>query len=115
MKIKEQSGFTLLEVIVTISIMIMFSSFGFTKLTQIQQDARENTDKIVAMNLANAANLYMTTNGSNTVSIEELVNSEYISTEPVPQSVNGGFNINILGSNITVEAGGKTFYPSDKS
>ncbi len=114
MKIKKESGFTLLEVIVTISIIIMFSSFGFTKLTQIQQDARVDTDKIMAMNLANAANLYMIREKSNSVSVDELVNKGYITTKPVPQSVEGDFNMTISGSDITVDAGGQKFYPSDK-
>lgn len=112
--IKNNKGVTLLEIIVSISILVMISSVGIVKVNEIQKNASEKADKVVSANLINATNLYLLDNpNTTTINITDLKNEGYISSIPKPQSKDGDFSIEVNKDNINILIGGEKFYPKD--
>ena len=87
---KRRPGFTLVEMVVVVTILGILSGLGFMKFDEVQRKAKEyELNKSV---------------------LEKI----YITTIPEPQSESDekGFIINISsGSVSSVEVGGKKFYP----
>ena len=119
---KKRAGFTLVEMVLVVTILGTLSGIGFMKFGNIQETSRKNADYVAAANLATATNLYITEHASNVefsaseqgkiISISTLKDKKYINYEPKPQSVEGSFIIEVLNNGeIQVGSNGKTFYP----
>ena len=109
-------GFTLVEMVIVIAILGILSSLGFTKVESILHRTREDTDYILANNLATAANLYLNDNYEEDGELEQykLISSNYISSIHKPKSVSNinEFTINIYNGSVeSVTAGNIKFYP----
>lgn len=114
LKMKKRKGFTLVEVILVITILGILSSVAFMKFGGVQKRAEENADYVAASNLATAINLAMSEKfiGSGTVSLDTLKNKGYITEIPKPQSVTSGiFEAEIKNEEIIVRLNDKQIYP----
>ena len=94
LKKKKRDGFTLVEMVIVVTILGILSGIGFMKFGDVQQTSRENADYVAAANLATAANLCLLENPSivsedgndKTIKISDLKDNGYINFEPKPQS-----------------------------
>lgn len=117
LKKKRREGFTLVEMVVVVTILGVLSGLGFTKFEGVQAKAKENADYIAASNLATAANLYLNDNSTSesTLDADNLL-GEYIVSVPKPQSVSevSEFTIYISDGSVTYVMAGETqFYPKE--
>ena len=116
-KMKKRKGFTLVEMVLVITILGVLSSVAFMKFGGIQNKAEENADYIAASSLATAINLALNdkTIDTSQVSLELLKSEGYISSIPTPQSIsNSKFEISVDKDSISIKVGDKIFYPKDK-
>ena len=116
LKKKRREGFTLVEMVVVVTILGVLSGLGFTKFEGVQAKAKQNADYIAASNLATAANLYLNDNFESDGKLDKskLVSNKYINSIPKPQSVSGvsEFTIYISDGSVTYVMAGETqFYP----
>ena len=113
-KNKKRRGFTLIEMVIVITIIGILSGIAVTKFSQVQKNAKESADYATASNLATAAMIAI--NDGKSVNISDLESGGYIQFEPKPKSVSGDFTIT-KGSDdsIKITAGGKTFYPKESN
>ena len=105
---KKRAGFTLVEMVIVVTILGILSGIGFMKFGNVQETSRKNADYAAAANLATAANLYLLENpnidvNNKTISIDELKKEGYINSIPKSQSQNKEFVIKI----VAVEEDGK--------
>ena len=105
---KKRAGFTLVEMVIVVTILGILSGIGFMKFGNVQETSRKNADYAAAANLATAANLYLLENpnidvNNKTISIYELKKEGYINSIPKSQSQNKEFVIKI----VEVEEDGK--------
>ena len=105
---KKRAGFTLVEMVIVVTILGILSGIGFMKFGNVQETSRKNADYAAAANLATAANLYLLENpnidvNNKTISIDELKKEGYINSIPKSQSQNKEFVIKI----VEVEEDGK--------
>ena len=105
---KKRAGFTLVEMVIVVTILGILSGIGFMKFGNVQETSRKNADYVTAANLATAANLYLLENpnidvNNKTISIDELKKEGYINSIPKYQSQNKEFVIKI----VEVEEDGK--------
>ena len=105
---KKRAGFTLVEMVIVVTILGILSGIGFMKFGNVQETSRKNADYVTAANLATAANLYLLENpnidvNNKTISIDELKKEVYINSIPKSQSQNKEFVIKI----VEVEEDGK--------
>lgn len=117
LKKKRREGFTLVEMVVVVTILGVLSGLGFTKFEGVQAKAKQNADYIAASNLATAANLYLNDNSTSesTLDADNLL-GEYIVSVPKPQSVSevSEFTIYISDGSVTYVMAGETqFYPKE--
>ncbi|HSQ88774.1 type II secretion system protein [Romboutsia sp.] len=114
---KRRAGFTLVEMVIVVTILGVLSSLGFMKFGQVQENARLNSDYVAASSLATATNLALndksvTKDSNGEVKISDLVETKYLRIEPVPQSEEGVFEIVVdSDSSITIKVGEIQFYP----
>ncbi len=117
-KDKRRVGFTLVEMVIVVSILGVLSGVGFMKFGDIQAESKKNADYITAQNLAQATEIYMSKYpGVVQVNISDLVDDDLIANEPIPQSVEvDSFTIVINDSKITINAGvNNQLYPKLES
>lgn len=105
---KKRAGFTLVEMVIVVTILGILSGIGFMKFGNVKETSRKNADYAAAANLATAANLYLLENpnidvNNKTISIDELKKEGYINSIPKSQSQNKEFVIKI----VEVEEDGK--------
>ena len=98
---KKRAGFTLVEMVIVVTILGILSGIGFMKFGNVQETSRKNADYVTAANLATAANLYLLENpnidvNNKTISIDELKKEGYINSIPKSQSQNTDFIIKIV-------------------
>ncbi|MCR8746141.1 type II secretion system protein [Romboutsia lituseburensis] len=121
LKKKKKPGYTLVEMVLVITILGILTSLGFMKFGQVQRNAKEKADYVAASSIATAANLAIQdgveVDGINQelsqISLKDLVEKKYLTKEPSPQSEKGQFVINIEDDTVVVKAGTKVFYPKD--
>ena len=114
---KKRRGFTLIEMVIVITIIGIISSIAVTKYSTVQENAKKNADYATAANLATAAMIALSDNES--ASIGNLASKGYIQFEPKPKSVKGNFVIETgdSGDTIIVKVGDddkNIFYPKPK-
>ncbi|MDK2585943.1 type II secretion system protein [Romboutsia sedimentorum] len=112
---KRKPGFTLVEMVIVVTILGILSSLGFMKFGQVQENAKLNSDYVAASSLATATNLALSDNKikvGDKVTPQILKDHEYISTVPKSQSKDADFEIAIeKDSQVTVKVGAVVFYP----
>lgn len=111
---KKRRGFTLIEMVIVITIIGILSSIAVTKYSKVQENAKKNADYATAANLATAAMISIS-DGNTVVQPINLEKGGYIQFVPVAKSVKGGsFNVTAQGDTVTVKIGDETFYPKTK-
>lgn len=97
---KKRAGFTLVEMVLVVTILGTLSGIGFMKFGNVQETSRKNADYITAANLATATNLCLgeypeiakdieDDDNKKSVDILELKNKGYINVIPKSQSQKG--------------------------
>ena len=110
---KKRKGFTLIEMVIVITIIGILSSIAVTKYSSIQENAKKNADYATAANLATAAMIAIS-DGEQNVDVVSLQSKGYIEVIPKPKSdKSNNFDINAVGDSVTVKVGNKVFYPKD--
>lgn len=116
LKCKKREGFTLVEMVLVVTILGILSGIGFMQFGNIQETSKKNADYVAAANLATATKLYITehlleSNYNGSVSISDLKSQKYIAYEPKPQSGGNEFTINVSNGEIQVFVNKNQIYP----
>lgn len=119
MELKKRKGFTLVEMILVVTILGVLSSIAFMKFGGVQERAEMNADYIAASNIATAVNLGISdrviTDETDKI-LDVLKEKGYISSIPTPQSTSGTFDIDISSNDdITIKVGSTVLYPRGTS
>ena len=110
---KKRRGFTLIEIVIVITIIGIISSVAVTKYSKVQENAKKNADYVTAANLATAA--MMSLMDGKSADIGKLASNGYIQFVPTSKSIkNGSFNITAQGDSVTVKVGKEIFYPKSQ-
>lgn len=114
-EIQKRPGFTLVEMIIVVTILGILASVAIVKYGKVESNAKKNIDYTNASNIASAAIIAMSEGiPSSQITVNNLVTKGYLNSEPKPQSVDAeGFVIetNDDGKNITIKAGENVMYP----
>lgn len=121
LKKKKRPGYTLVEMVLVITILGILTSLGFMKFGQVQRNAKEKADYVAASSIATAANLAIQDDVGDdqkisdlkNISIDKLVKMNYLTKVPKPQSKDGEFSIEIKEDTVVVKVGQQVFYPKD--
>ena len=107
---KKRKGFSLIEVVIAITLMAILSGIAMASYTKVQQDAKKNMDYTTAANIATAAQL-ADADGVDT-SISSLVSNNYLQSTPKSQQNNAGeFSVTVSDGKVTVTLGDEQYYP----
>lgn len=111
-KIKQdRRGFTLVEMVIVITIIGIISSIGVTKYSKVQENAKKNADYATAANLATVAMISLS-DGNTYVQPTTLQSDGYIQFVPKSKSIKDGtFDIIVDNGYVTVKIGTEIFYP----
>ena len=120
-KSKKKQGFTLVEMVIVITILGILSGIGFLKFGEVQQTAKINADKVAASGLVTATNLAIQSGeieinkiNNDTDIIQELVTKGFITVAPRPQSKDkeSSFKVEISEKgDVSVLIDKEPFYP----
>lgn len=121
LKKKKRPGYTLVEMVLVITILGILTSLGFMKFGQVQRNAKEKADYVAASSIATAANLAIQDSAvidgvkkePLEITLKDLVDKNYLTKEPSPQSEKDKFTIHIKDDTVVVKVGEKVFYPKD--
>ena len=111
---KKRKGFTLIEMVIVITIIGILSSIAVTKYSKIQENAKKNADYATAANLATAAMISISDGKDSNTDIQPsgLLTNKYIQYEPKSKSLKGKpFVVEAVGDSITVTVENEVFYP----
>ena len=119
---KKREGFTLVEMVIVVTILGTLSGIGFMKFGNVQETSRRNADYVAASNLATATNLYINEypdevkfdkdDTKKNIDVKTLKDKGYIIHEPKSQSEKSDFKITLSKSGeIEVSSNNKSFYP----
>ena len=119
---KKRSGFTLVEMVIVVTILGILSGIGFMKFGNVQETSRKNADYVAAANLATATSLYISEHpkeveisdkdNEKIIDVSTLKLKKYINYEPESQSERKKFVIKLSkDGEIEVSSNDKTFYP----
>lgn len=122
---KKRAGFTLVEMVIVVTILGILSGIGFMKFGNVQETSRKNADYVAAANLATATSLYISEypkeveisdkDNEKIIDVKTLKSKKYINYEPKPQSEGDKFVIKLLkDGEIQVLSNNKTFYPKSE-
>ena len=118
-KMKKRAGFTLIEMVIVVTIIGIISGIAAIKYSKAQSIAKLNADYANASVIATAANLYKETTGANSISLKELKDKGYLQNIPKVQSEKGkDFTVSVdkdseNNESIVVKVDNKTFYPRE--
>ena len=111
---RKKRGFTLIEMVIVITIIGIISSIAVTKYSKVQENAKKNADYATAANLATAAMISLS-DGNTYVQPSTLQSDGYIQFVPKSKSIkDSSFNIIVEGDYVTVKIGTEVFYPKSQ-
>ncbi len=134
LKKKKRAGFTLIEMVIVVTILGIIAGIGFMKFGDVQERSRLNADYAAASNLATATYLYIdeypeaikydTGKDRAKIKLETLKESGYISSIPKSQSQRNDFEIIIvkdsdevdsskISEKLYIVSNENVFYPKD--
>lgn len=116
LKMKKRKGFTLVEMVLVITILGILSSIAFMKFGGVQKRVEENADYVAASNLATAINLAKSEKAiySDNIDLKILKDKGYITEIPKPQSViDGSFKAEINDEEVVIRLNEKPIYPKN--
>ena len=122
---KKRAGFTLVEMVIVVTILGILSGIGFMKFGKVQETSRKNADYVAAANLATATSLYISEHpkeveisdkdNEKIIDTSTLKSKQYINYEPKPKSEGDKFVIKLLkDGEIQVLSNNKIFYPKSE-
>lgn len=107
----KKRGFTLIELIIVISIISIIVSIAIPKFGKCQKNAKISADMASAKNIANAVSFEIA-QGNDVKNIND-VKLDIQGGIPKPKAVSGDFSIKITeNQDVIVNAGGKEVYPN---
>ena len=116
---KNESGFTLVELIVVMAILLVLAVIGITRYAGLTDQARLQADQSLASSMATAAQAWIAEGdhsySKDTISIKQLKDDRYLieDMDYITQTTGIDFSIDYepTSNKITVKAGDEQFYP----